>query len=879
MYKFKLFWCLLLQLCFLSLVSAQEFELRGHVTDSLQVGIASAAVRVFTEQDSLSTITDKNGNFSFRSLPKGDVKIRVSSIGYEYYTHDFSYTDDATFYSLPTIVLHTKNQRLQEVEVKASSAVRLAKDTVEYNASIYAVGEHDRLEDLLRQLPGVSIDANGNVTTSGQSMTKLRVNGKDFFTNNVKDFLQQLPAGIIAKLQVIDHYGDQANFTGVKVGKPQKMLNLVIKDGQSKGIFGSIETSASTHKSYNVGLQSNLWLAIHQLGMNTNYNNNRIEEGRQRNLTGGLNYRLQPNVKDNYYGNYGYSNTNRASASESYTESVTGNGTLFNRMQNTGAIDNQSQQLQLNLQTIKTKDFWNLQVSGQVGHGRTASAMQSKQTGTILQDLNNSVQGDSKNKSGNLALSWSRNIQKQGRNLSASFAGTAQADLTNSHIQDQLRFYNQVTGDFLKDSLNMRLLNENKDLYTLGFTAKYTEPLSDFASQKTKRSLDIGYSYAQRNNNQVQETQVQQSGILLPVDTLSATYGSLFSTQQLDMSYRVESSKMQYSLGVSFLPALMRGDVGKEGKSIFYNMLNVLPIASLRYLPSLKNAIELNYTGTVTPPVIAQLMPLRDVRNLQLVTIGNPDLKPSKNHGISLNLSRTEPVKGNTFNLSFNGSIIQNQVVSNLLLLPDTLNSFRQETRYLNANGAYNLGASYDITLTLAKHYQFRWSTQGSKSHTTTYVEGMESGNNTVYLSQNLSLSLNKEKLRWTVNLNYYAANSTYELNNALRSHIYTWEVSSDARWTISPRWIVGADCSYRINGGYTVPIKNPLIMNAYTEFYLTSKKDLSLQLQGYDLLGQQQSVYLLATANSVTQRTFNPMGRYVQLTAKFNLSRFGSKN
>ncbi|WP_400261344.1 hypothetical protein ACFX5U_15630 [Sphingobacterium sp. SG20118] len=166
----------------------------------------------------------------------------------------------------------------------------------------------------------------------------------------------------------------------------------------------------------------------------------------------------------------------------------------------------------------------------------------------------------------------------------------------------------------------------------------------------------------------------------------------------------------------------------------------------------------------------------------------------------------------------------------------------------------------------------------GKQEHSTTYVEGQEGGSNTVYLSQNLSFTLNREKLRWTANLNYYAAKSTYELNEAIRSHTYTWEMSSDARWTISPRWIVGADCSYRINGGYTVPIKNPLIMNAYAEIYLTVKKDLSLQLQGYDLLGQQQSVYLLATANSVTQRTFNPMGRYLQITVKFNLSRFGSK-
>lgn len=98
------------------------------------------------------------------------------------------------------LMLKSKTQRLPEVQVKLPNPIRVTKDTVEYNASAFTVRPHDRIQDLLQQLTGVHIDGSGNVTSLGESMTKLRVNGKNFFTNNLKEFLNQLLVGIISKL-------------------------------------------------------------------------------------------------------------------------------------------------------------------------------------------------------------------------------------------------------------------------------------------------------------------------------------------------------------------------------------------------------------------------------------------------------------------------------------------------------------------------------------------------------------------------------------------------------------------------------------------------------------------------------------------------------
>ncbi|AIM38133.1 hypothetical protein KO02_16700 [Sphingobacterium sp. ML3W] len=871
-----LFFCfLLIQLYFVTNVSAQQFELRGQVTDSLRVGIAGATVQVVTGSDSLRARTDENGHFSFRSVPKGTIQIAVRSMGYRAYQRSMHYTAKENGYQLPSIILYPAIQQLEEVQVKAPDPIRVAKDTVEYNAAAYTIGEHDRLEDLLRQLPGISIDANGNVTAMGESITKLRVNGKDFFTNNVKDFLQQLPAGIIAKLQVIDDYGDQANFTGVKVGKPQKMLNLVIKDGQNKGIFGDAQTSANTQNLFGAGIQGNVWLDVHQLSAYANSQKTRTEGGNQQTTSIGTNYRRSMD-KSNVYGNYGLNMNQRTGAFESYTESGTSNGILYNRMENSNDNENQDQQVQFSLQSRGKKDFWNFQLTGQRATGKNETHILSKQTGAIVQDLDNTMLSDLKNRSGNLSLSWSRNMQKLGRNLNASFSGSVQGGQEQSAIQDQLSFYDQATGESVKDSVSIRLLDADRGESTLGLTAKYTEPLNDHATAEHKRSLDIGYDYSFRTSDQVMETNSDQAGVFQRIDSLSTDFRSVFSTHQLELSYRVDAPKLAYSLGLRMLPVRMHATEGRQQADVGYTMFNLFPIASIRYAPSLKNSMQLNYTATASAPSVQQLMPLQDVRNLQQVTIGNPNLKPTQMHRLSLNLGRVNPVKGHTYNLTLSGSIVQDQVVSNVLLLPDTLHSLKQETHYVNANGAYNLSANYDVTLPFAQYYQLRWGTYGNKNRSMVFVGGQKGGNSTISLRQSLSLALNRKKIRGAVNLSYDYANSSYELNSDLSRRTYSWDMGTDARWTISPRLIIGADGSYRINAGYSIPIKNPILINAYVELFLFAKKELSMKLHGYDLLDQQQSVNLLVTANSITQQTSNRVGRYVLLTLKYNLSRFG---
>ncbi|UZJ66535.1 outer membrane beta-barrel protein [Sphingobacterium sp. KU25419] len=138
------------------------------------------------------------------------------------------------------------------------------------------------------------------------------------------------------------------------------------------------------------------------------------------------------------------------------------------------------------------------------------------------------------------------------------------------------------------------------------------------------------YQYSLRAEDQQQETFGIKESVVRRIDSLSNRYRTSYHTQQLNFGYRAASPQLQYNLGISLQPLTMLADTGRQGRNLYYHTMLVLPFASLRYMPSLQNTLQFNYAGSMSPPLFNQLIPIRDVRNLQQVTIGNPDLKPSK---------------------------------------------------------------------------------------------------------------------------------------------------------------------------------------------------------------------------------------------------------
>src|SRR6202012_3855592 len=214
-------------------------QVSGVVKDSTGITLPGSTIKLYiSSTDSLVTATDANGKFSFTAVPVNQFSIVVLSVGYQPLKRRFILNNANTPADLAPIVLKGDAIALKGVNIVDVNAVKIKEDTVEYNANAYKVREGAPVEDVIKKLPGVDVDKDGNITAQGKSVSKVRLNGKDYMAGDVTSLTRNLPADLVQSIQVVDDYGDQANITGIKTGDPQKVLNINIKPSKNYGYFG-----------------------------------------------------------------------------------------------------------------------------------------------------------------------------------------------------------------------------------------------------------------------------------------------------------------------------------------------------------------------------------------------------------------------------------------------------------------------------------------------------------------------------------------------------------------------------------------------------------------------------------------------------------------
>jgi hypothetical protein len=214
-------------------------QVHGTVIDSTKLSVPSANIKLVSDKgDSTISIADVNGKFTFQDIKGTKLTITITSIGYQALKRHYTLDNTNTPSDLGAIIMKTESKMLNEVTIVGVVPITLKEDTVQYQASAYKVRENAPAEDLIKKLPGVDVDVNGNVTTQGKQVTKVRINGKDFMGGDVQSATKNIPADLIDNIQMIDDYGDQANLTGVKTGEPDKIMNITIRKDKNYGYFG-----------------------------------------------------------------------------------------------------------------------------------------------------------------------------------------------------------------------------------------------------------------------------------------------------------------------------------------------------------------------------------------------------------------------------------------------------------------------------------------------------------------------------------------------------------------------------------------------------------------------------------------------------------------
>src|SRR5206468_11006586 len=136
---------------------------------------------------------------------------------------------------LGTLPMVSKTHLLQEFVLHQQvAAIKIKGDTTEYMADSFKVKENATVEDLLKKLPGIQVDKNGQITAQGETVQKILVDGEEFFSDDPKVVTQGLQANAVEKVQVFDKKSDQAAFTGIDDGDKIKTINLSLKEDKKK---------------------------------------------------------------------------------------------------------------------------------------------------------------------------------------------------------------------------------------------------------------------------------------------------------------------------------------------------------------------------------------------------------------------------------------------------------------------------------------------------------------------------------------------------------------------------------------------------------------------------------------------------------------------
>ncbi|RLJ76632.1 TonB-dependent receptor [Pedobacter alluvionis] len=862
-------------------LAQSQFKISGNVIDSLKKPVEGVNIRLITDQDTLRSNSDAKGNFTFAKVTRNKFYLSVTALGYKPYTSLYEIESSKKSSDLDPIMLKMESIRLDDVEVKVKvDPIKIKKDTIEYNAGAYTIRENDKVEDLLKQLQGIEVDDKGAVTAMGKKMTKLRVNGEDFFTSNVEDYIRQLPADIIAKLQVIDDYGDEANFTGIKTGTPQKMLNLVTKPGMDKGVFGGMNVNSATNNAHNLVTKGSIWKKTKQIGFGGRFGttNNEFAKSNNEALNGNIRDKISKEFSIN--GSYDFSNGTNKSIQSNYLETFNPQGTINDLRESANNSRSLTNNINLGLNGATKKNYFNASLAGSLADTRNEAFSTSNKTGYIKQDLISNSGSRNSNPNLNGSINWSRRLANNKRSLSMGFNFGSNSGNSNSTINDIIRYYNETTNVLVKDSLLNRLVDNNTANSNFGGNIQFSNSLKKANDTSGYSFINFSYRFSVSRSRNLQTTTVTNPlGNRFVVDSLGQDYVSNFINQNFSIGYNTNSNRISYNFGLNFSPSIIIGKYQNTGQELKNYQLNFSPSANLSYQIKDNGNLSFGYNGYTTSPDFNKLQPIRNNNDVQNLIIGNPDLKATSSHTADFSYNKFGLKSGLSIMAGLSGSFAINSVVSNTVFLRDTLNSLKQQTTYENVNGIYNIGANYSVNKRILDN-KLSLSINGNiaYSHNVFYTDNVLNRSSGINVSNAFKFNLNQEKYAFNTSASYSFSSNTYSVMNQNIKNVQVVALSGSASWIPGKRFRVNASASKSLNFGYSLYAGNPLLVNMGLNTSFLKGNNLLFSVQANDLFNQGALFSTSITNNSISENRTRFISRFIQATLSYNLSRFGGK-
>ncbi len=919
-------------------VFAQDLLLKGVLQDKTEkFALPGATVKLTSVKDStkiVGGVTDANGIFTIPNLSAQAYKMSVTFLGYKNITRTIRV--NANHQDIGTLMMDRGYTALKGVTITGIvPPVQQKGDTLSYNASAYKTNPDATAEDLVKKMPGITVDGTG-VKAQGEDVKKVLLDGKEYFGDDATAALRNLPSEVIDKIEVFDRLSDQAQFTGFDDGNSYKTINIVTRGQMRNSQFGRVFAGYGTDDRYSAGGNVSLFNGdrrISIIGITNNINQQNFSTqdllgvvgnaagnrgGGGRGGRGGGGGGRGGGGGGGNAGNFlvgqqdGITKTNSIGVnfSDVWGKKVTASGSYF--FNNTNNANDQltnrrtfltgdSSQLYDEHQITNNKNYnhrINMRVEYKIDSANSllftpnvsfqkynsyaeTNGVNSLPDSSLVSRSENYQNSSTSGYNASTGILFRHAFGKRGRTISVGL----NLSLNDKDGERNLNAYNTYfkgqTG--LNDSTRQQS-SPNSNGYQISANVAYTEPVGQHGQ------LQLNYNPSWSKNNADQETfhfDEFTGKYILPDTSLSNVFENTYKTQNGGVTYRYGTRDVMLSVGLSYQYSELNSDqTFPLSTDVRRTFSNLLPNAMLRWKFNDNNNLRLMYRVSTSNPSIGQLQNVINNSNPLFISTGNPELQQQATNQLITRYSYTKPDKGLSF---FANIFVQNTkdyvtnatyIASKDSALTNTVTLFKgsQLSKPVNMDGYWSVRSFLTfgmpvqpIKTNVNLNAGFTWARTPGIVNNITNTSNSYNYNLGVVLSSNIS-----EYVDFTLS---YSANFN-DLKNSIQPTLNNTYFSSAAGLRLNllskNGWVFSNDLTNQLYSGLTDGYNQQYWLwnvSAGKKFLKDQRADIRLTI--FDLLNQNRSITRTVTETYVEDVQTQVLKQYFMLTFTYKIKNY----
>ena len=222
---------LLLAIFMVTMFTSAQVKLTGIVKDSIGEPLEMAnilAINKVTKKMASYGFSDAKGRFKLDLERNGTFNVKISYVGMK----SVDFTVETKSSDIEKNITLDYDDSLEGINIVSKMPVTIKGDTIVYNADSFKNGSERKLEDVLKKIPGMEVNDEGEIEIEGKKVGKVMVDGKDFFDGDTKLATKNIPANAVDKVEVLKNFGEVSQLRGVQNNEDNIAINIKLKEGK-----------------------------------------------------------------------------------------------------------------------------------------------------------------------------------------------------------------------------------------------------------------------------------------------------------------------------------------------------------------------------------------------------------------------------------------------------------------------------------------------------------------------------------------------------------------------------------------------------------------------------------------------------------------------